>query len=83
LLTGARFGDLRFATADEPMLAGPDPDDVLGYERTSQHPRGLGWAQPSPAAELTRQVRDSLRPYASPDGVIVPSAAWLVTARAL
>ena len=35
------------------------------------------------AAELTRQVRDRLVAYASPDGVTMPGAAWLVTARAV
>jgi hypothetical protein len=41
---------------------------------------GLGPAQ---AAELTRLVRDRLMAYALPDGVTMPSAAWLVTAQAV
>jgi cyclopropane fatty-acyl-phospholipid synthase-like methyltransferase len=33
--------------------------------------------------ELTGQVRERLAAYASPDGVTMPGAAWLVTARAV
>jgi SAM-dependent methyltransferase len=35
LLSGAGFGSIEFAKADEPMLIGRDVDDVLEYERTS------------------------------------------------
>jgi SAM-dependent methyltransferase len=83
LLSGAGFGGIEFAKADEPMLIGRDVDDVLEYERTfpsaSEVLTGLSPAQ---AAELTRQVRDRLAAYASPGGVTMPGAAWLVTARA-
>ena len=41
---------------------------------------GLGPAQ---AAELTGRVRDRLAAYATPDGVVMPGAAWLVTAQAV
>jgi len=34
LLSGAGFGGVEFAAADEPMLIGRDVDDVLAYERT-------------------------------------------------
>jgi SAM-dependent methyltransferase len=84
LLSGAGFGGIEFARADEPMLIGRDADDVLEYERASPSAAeilaGLGPAQ---AAELTRQVRDLLVAYASPDGVVMPAAAWLVTAQAV
>lgn len=32
LLSGAGFGSIEFARVDEPMLVGPDLDDVLEYE---------------------------------------------------
>jgi SAM-dependent methyltransferase len=84
LLSGAGFGGIEFAKADEPMPMGRDVDDVLEYERTSPTATeiltGLSAAQ---AGELTRQVRDRLAAYASPDGVTMPSAAWLVTAQAI
>jgi SAM-dependent methyltransferase len=84
LLSGAGFGGIEFAKADEPMLIGRDVDDVLEYERASPTAAelltGLSAAQ---AAELTKQVRDRLAPYASPEGVAMPGAAWLVTAQAV
>jgi len=38
---------------------------------------------PAHAAELTRQVRDRFLAYASPAGVTMPGAAWLVTTQAV
>ena len=35
LLSGAGFGGIEFAKADEPMLIGRDVDDLLEYERAS------------------------------------------------
>jgi SAM-dependent methyltransferase len=84
LLSGAGFGGIECAKADEPMLVGGDVDDVFEYERASPTAceilAGLGPAQ---AAELTGLVRDRLAAYASPEGVTMPGAAWLVTARAV
>ena len=83
LLSGAGFGGIEFAKADEPMLIGRDVDDALEYERTSPTATGLlTGLSAAQAAELTRQVRDRLMAYTSPGGVIMPGAAWLVTAQA-
>ena len=84
LLSGAGFGGIEFAKADEPMLIGRDVDDVLEYERTSPAATEiLTGLSPAQAGELTRLVRDRLMAYASPDGVTMPGAAWLVTAQAV
>ena len=84
LLSDAGFGGIECEKADEPMLAGRDADDVLEDERASPAATGiLAGLSPAQAAELTRQVRDRLAAYASPDGVTMPGAAWLVTAQAL
>jgi len=84
LLSGAGFGGIEFAQADEPMLIGSDVADVLEYERVSPGATEiLAGLSPAQAAELARQVRDDLVAYASPDGVIMPGAAWLVTAQAV
>ena len=83
LLSGAGFGGIEFAKADEPMLIGRDVDDVLEYERASPSATELlTGLSPAQAAELAKQVRDCLVAYASPDGVAMPGAAWLVTAQA-
>jgi SAM-dependent methyltransferase len=84
LLSGAGFGGIEFAQADELMLIGRDVDDVLEYERASPSVTellaGLSSAQ---AAELAEQVRHRLAAYASPAGVAMPGAAWVITARAV
>ena len=83
LLSGAGFGGIEFARADEPMLIGRDVDDVLEYERTSPTATEiLAGLSPAQAAALTRQVRDRLVAHAAPGGVTMPGAAWLVTAQA-
>ena len=83
LVAAAGFGGIGFAKVDEPMLIGRDVDDVLEYERASPSAAGLlTGLSPAQAAELARQVRDDLTAYASPGGVIMPGAAWLVTAQA-
>ena len=83
LLSGAGFGSIEFAKADEPMLIGPDVDDVLEYERASPAATEiLAGLSPAQAAGLTGRVRDRLLAYASRDGVTMPGAAWLVTAQA-
>ena len=83
LLSAARFGGIECEKADELMLAGRDVDDVFQYERASPTATEiLAGLSPEQAAELTRQVRDRLAAYATPDGVTMPGAAWLVTAHA-
>jgi SAM-dependent methyltransferase len=82
-LSDAGFGAIEFAKVDEPMLIGRDVDDVLEYERTSPTATEiLTGLSPTQATELTSLVRDRLAAYASPDGVTMPGAAWLVTAQA-
>jgi SAM-dependent methyltransferase len=84
LLAGAGFSGIDFARVDEPMLIGRDVDDVLEYERASPSATGLVTGlSAAQAAELTRQVRDDLTAYASPGGVVMPGAGWLVTAQAV
>jgi hypothetical protein len=84
LLSGAGFSGVEFAKADEPMLVGRDLDDVLEYERTFTSAREVvAGLSPAQVDELTSQVRDRLVAYASPGGVTVPGAAWLVTAQAV
>lgn len=84
LLSSAGFRGIEFAQVDEPLLIGRDVDDVLEYERASPDATEvlIGLA-PAQAAELSRRVRDSLVAYASPDGVTMPGAAWLVTSQAM
>ncbi len=84
LLSSAGFGGIEFAKVDEPMLIGCDVDDVLEYERASPTAAEvLAGLSPAQAAALTGQIRDRLAAYASPAGVVMPGAAWLVAAQAV
>ena len=66
------------------MLIGRDVADALEYERASPTATEiLAGLSPAHAAEVPRQVRDFLTAYASSGGVIMPGAAWLVTAQAV
>jgi SAM-dependent methyltransferase len=57
---------------------------AFDYEHASPTAAGiLAGLGPAQAAELAALVRDRLAAYASPDGVTMPGAAWLVTARAV
>lgn len=83
LLNTAGFGDIRIEELDLPMLIGSDVEDVLDFERRSPSTAGiLNGLRPARIDELTAVVRARLAPYASPDGVVMPGAAWLVTGRA-
>jgi SAM-dependent methyltransferase len=84
LLAAAGFGGIEFSKVDEPMPIGRDVADVLEYERDSPSAAGLMTGlSAAQAAELTSRVRDDATAFASPDGVIMPGAAWLVTAQAV
>ena len=57
---------------------------MLEYERSSPTATEiLTGLSPAQGDELTRLVRDHLAAYASPAGVTMPGAAWLVTAQAI
>lgn len=84
LLSDAGFGGIVFVKVDEPMFIGRDVDDVLEYEYASPTAAEvLAGLSPAQADELSRLVRDRLMAYASPDGVTMPGAAWLVAAQAV
>jgi len=51
---------------------------LAGTGRTGASLSGAGFG----GIEFARQARDRLAAYASPDGVTMPGAAWLVTAHA-
>jgi SAM-dependent methyltransferase len=82
LLSGAGFGGIEFAQADEAMLIGRGVEDVQEYERVSSAAEILTGLSPAQADELTSLVRDRLAAYASPGGMTMPGATWLVTAQA-
>jgi hypothetical protein len=66
------------------MVIDRETNGALDYERASPTASEiLSGLSPARAAELTRRVRGRYLAYASPDGVTMPAAAWLVPAQAV
>ena len=85
ILTGAGFADVAFASIAEPLLVGGGPtiDGTVDFLRqTGFAQRILADAPPDVVNRAVAAVRTSLEPHASPDGVRLGSATWLVTAHA-
>lgn len=80
LLEGAGFADVAIDGLAEPAVYGRDADDALSFVVGL-----LGWMLDArPPAERDRAVealRETLRAHEGPEGVALPSATWLVTAR--
>jgi SAM-dependent methyltransferase len=77
LLTGAGLVDIRLEPLAEPILLGADAEDAASFllaELRADH------GTPVPA-EAAAALRAALVPYETGDGVLLGSAAWLVTAR--
>jgi SAM-dependent methyltransferase len=80
LLVGAGFVDVRITRRAREVWVGRDVSDTIDF-----YERHLGDARARLGSELvgaiTRTLRCALLSYARDDGVWLPSAAWLVTAR--
>lgn len=84
LLTGAGFGDVALDPVDELVCPGSDAADAAGFLMASDAARSIfTGADEAIVAEATEALRTALRPYETLDGVLIRSAAWLVTARRL
>ena len=82
LLSGAGFGGIGIEAVDGDRWMGTDLDDVIGYYTRTPFARPLIAAAGERTNEaVTGAMRDALRPCQRADGVVLRSAAWLVTAR--
>lgn len=82
LLADAGFRDVTVDPIGEPVCPGADADEAAEFVLKSGTARAmLADADDGTAAKAAAALRMSLRPYETPDGVLVESAAWLVTAR--
>jgi SAM-dependent methyltransferase len=83
ILGAAGFGAIRMepCTPDIVLGGGVDLDQATAFS-VQMGPLGmlLRQAGPDAPAKVTGAVRDALAPYATPHGVVLPSAAWVVTA---
>ncbi|MGH3760340.1 class I SAM-dependent methyltransferase [Actinophytocola sp.] len=82
LLTGAGFRDIEIQDVREPLLLGRDADDAVEFELAD--PTVHTWlteAGPAAARKATDALREAYAARQTPEGVLLGSAAWLVTAR--
>ncbi|MBE1491412.1 class I SAM-dependent methyltransferase [Plantactinospora soyae] len=81
VLTRAGFVDVRPQPLDLPMGFGASADAAAGFYLGSGPVRAVLERNPGLTSELAGDILvNALRPYESPDGVLIPGAHWLVTA---
>lgn len=84
LLAGAGLSDIAIQSVEEPVLVGVDADAAAEFTRHNPTIRGLlADVDESTAAAAVAALRSALSAYQTPAGVLLGSAAWLVTARRL
>lgn len=82
LLAGAGFGGIGIEPAQGNRWMGTDVDDVTGYYAGMPFARQLIAASDEhTVAAVLGAMREALCPYERDEGVVLGSAAWLVTAR--
>jgi SAM-dependent methyltransferase len=86
ILEGAGFRDVAFDRDEHPIVVGGGGslDDVVDFLLDGVGPTSAALREAGPEArpKVAAAVRDALAPYATADGVSLPAAAWIVTARA-
>lgn len=82
VLSEAGWTDTAFASIEEPIVFGQDPDDAFAFVSTNGVARGmLADLDDTDRATALDNLRALLETHQTPDGVAFDSAAWLVTAR--
>ena len=81
MLAEAGFADIDLQPLDEPMWMGSDLDDAWAFVSAMGIVRGLTGSLEDPAKQQALdQLRQRLAEHETADGVLIGSAAWLVTA---
>jgi SAM-dependent methyltransferase len=81
LLRTTGFDDVNLEPVDEPVDLGSDADDAFAFARTLGFTRGLtDDLSPADRELALDQLHRTLHAHAGRDGVLLASAAWLVTA---
>ena len=80
-LAEAGFRDIELEPVDVPVELGTDPDDALTWVRTLGIVEGLlHEVDDAGRAQAMDNLRGMLEAHAVADGVLLGSAAWLITA---
>ncbi|MEV0404401.1 methyltransferase domain-containing protein [Actinoallomurus sp. NPDC050550] len=81
LLAGVGFAGVRAESVTEPVRLGADLDDAVEFLSGNPVVRGmLAEADDTTIAKALDALRAALAPYETPDGVLLGSAVWSVTA---
>lgn len=82
ILTGAGFTDVACHGVERPMYFGASADQAQAFVLGLGFARGLlGALDPADRPAATAALRDSIDAHVTDEGVLYPSAAWIVTAR--
>ena len=82
LLVGARFTEIAIEPVNAEAILGDRLDDASEFAlEGGPAARLLVGAEPAVRARALGAVHRTLAPYASGNGVMLPAAAWLVSAR--
>jgi SAM-dependent methyltransferase len=82
LLTCTGFVDIRFDPVSKPISFGPDPETAFRFVRDTGFVKSLLDAfEESMRPQALDALRESLETHAVADGVLYPSAMWLIIAR--
>ena len=82
LLESAGWSEVTVEAHRDGMRMGGDPEDVVAFMLSDEMGRRLvEGKEPETVQAGTEAAIEALRPYATPDGVILDGAYWLVSAR--
>jgi SAM-dependent methyltransferase len=81
ILTAAGFDEVDLADVREPECLGADAEDAFDFVSKLGLTRGLlGGLDEATRQAALDTLRERMRDHATPDGVLVGAAAWLITA---
>lgn len=82
LLASSGWSDIHVEEHKEGMRLGRDPEDVVAFMLSDEMGRRLvDGKDPDAVRAGTEATVEALRPHATPDGVVLTGASWIVTAR--
>jgi hypothetical protein len=82
LLESAGWSEVTIKEHTDKMRIGRDPEDVVAFMFSDEMGRRLVEGKDPEAVQAgTEATLEALRPYATPKGVLLGGAYWLVTAR--
>jgi SAM-dependent methyltransferase len=83
ILKESGFSALSFKPLDQPVFMGKSVADILeSAGRFGPLARAFADATPEQIGKAKAAIAEALKPHEKPDGVRLPGACWLVTARA-